>query len=344
MVDKKIFYSTIIGCGGIASKYDELKKGKGIFTHAGAYKEIPEIRLTACADADEKRLEEFSIFWSVPYKYNDYRELFAKHKDKIDILSVCTPDHLHYVVITDALKNISSLRLIFAEKPLAVTVQEGEEIINECDKRNVKIVVNNQRRWDNGHLYVKDLISSGELGRLVAGTAYYVKGIIHIGCTVIDTLRFLLGKILKVQALPPGNVGRYGKDKSIDAVLWFGDDSKVVMQSADKYDYTYSVFEIDLLLERGRIRICDNGDNIYISKVQGYRHYSGFRELAKEKHIPSNMAFALLEGVKRFPDILSGKDVSCGSDAKEALEDLKVIEAIMKSKEHGYKRVKVGGQ
>lgn len=333
------YKAAIIGCGQIAGGYDENKKTSGIFSHAGAYKKVSSIELIACADINQKRLKEFSNFWKAPLIYSNYKEMLGK--ENLDILSICVPDNLHYQVILDALKLNKKIKLIFAEKPLAASYNEAKEIIKLADRKRIKIIINNQRRFEEKHREIRDFIKDKNFGSLTASSAYYVKGIIHIGCTIIDLARFLFGKIKKVQALPPANLGSYGKDKSLDFILFLANGSKVMVQSADKFGYNYSIFELDLLFEKGRIKICNNGDDIYISNLKDYRHYPGFKELKETKRIKTNLKYSILNEVKLFPKIISREIKNYENNVYESMKDLKIIEAIMESKNNNYKIIRL---
>ena len=96
------YSAAIIGCGMIAGGYDELSGFQHAYTHAGAYARHPRFTLAAASDTRVERLHEFQQIWKVPRTYEDYGELLRR--ERVDVLSVCVPDHLHYQVIQDALR------------------------------------------------------------------------------------------------------------------------------------------------------------------------------------------------------------------------------------------------
>jgi len=338
----KIYKAAIIGCGNIAGKYDEEKKSRGIFSHAGAFRESKRVKLIAAADIKEKRLEEFCTYWKVRKRYKDYKELLKN--ETIDILSICTPDSTHYDIITSAL-NIAPPKLVFAEKPLADSPKKVLDIIELAKKKGVKIAVNYPRRWEKEHIKVRNLIRAGKLGNLQAVSAYYVKGIRHVACHTINTLQFIIGQINSVMALGADNIGTFGhEDPSLDAILFFKNGTKAVVQSADKNGYTYSIFEIDIIGSRGRIRFLENGEKIQYCTVKPYRNYPGFNELVFNREVKTEMDINMLRSVQEIVKILDQGKEDFSNNPVESYSDLLVVDAIMESARKKGALIKVSGE
>ena len=338
----KTYKAAIIGCGNIASKHDEEKKiKKGIFTHAGAYKKVGRVNLVAAADINEKRLKEFGRFWNVEKLYKNHLELLEN--EALDVLSICTWDNTHHQIIMDAL-NINSPKVIFAEKPLADTSARELEILEKAKNAGTKIVVNYQRRWDAGHQKVAKMIKNGDIGDIQATTAYYVKGIRHVGCTIINILRFLISEISSVAAIPLASVETFAKeDPSLDAILFFKNGVKAFVQSCDKGRNTYSIFELDILGTKGRVQIVDNGERVVYYKLIPHHIYPGFSELARYKEEKTQMPWAIVNGVKEIVRILDEGLESFTNEGAEAHKDTLVIESILRSRRSNWTKVDVTG-
>ena len=81
----------------------------------------------------------------------------------VDAVLIATPNDVHpgYVIsAAEAGKNI------ICEKPAADSVKEFDGMCAAADKAGVVFAVHQNRRWDSDYLMVKDIISSGVLGRL----------------------------------------------------------------------------------------------------------------------------------------------------------------------------------
>ena len=332
--------AAIIGCGNIAGGYDEQKKDAGCYTHAGAYRQRPEIKLVAAADPDPKRRAAFGAYWGVPHLYPDARRLLEEQR--VELVSICAPDAAHEEALRHVLA-VSRPRVIFAEKPLALGREAARSILDEAQRLGVRIVLNNQRRWDEGHRRVRALLAEGGIGQIVSATAFYVKGLYHIGCTVSNTIRFLLGEVEAVQALGGAHQATAPCDPSVDAVLYLRNGAIATMLGADRYGYRYSLFELDILGTTGRVRVAENGDRILVSRVQDYPHYPGFAELREQpgETIATAMGSAIPTGVQQISEFLTGQRQTLESDGEEGYRDLCVLDAIAASKAQGGLRLPV---
>lgn len=94
--------------------------------------------------------------------YTDFRELFEKEKD-LDAVQLMTPDHLHGVISTAALKrNIA----VSVHKPLSNRLVEGKKVVDLATKSDA---VTHLQPWDsNGEDMPKimEWINSGAIGEL----------------------------------------------------------------------------------------------------------------------------------------------------------------------------------
>lgn len=335
------YRAAIIGCGDIGGLYDETRKEPGVFSHAGAYKQVERIDLVAAADIDRRRLQEFARFWEVEKVYEDYRDLLQE--ENLHLVSVCTPDETHYQVLMDIL-DLNAPRLIFAEKPLTTSSKTEMEVLRRAEEKGTRIVVDYQRRWEPEHQAVAMEIREGAIGQIQAVSAYYVKGLRHVGCTTVDTLRFLISQIASVVALPPYRVGTFpDKDPSMDAVLFFRREGKAIIQSCDKHGYTYSLFEIDILGSEGRIRILENGDRVIRYRTAPYAHYPGFRELERYDEVATRMPLALTDGVQAIVEILDRDLADYTNHGLESYKDSLVLDAISLSQKRGGVPIEVTG-
>jgi len=147
---RKIFNFGIIGTGQIAH------------IHYQALKNIHNARLIAIQDINLKTAINFARKYKIPQYYKNYLDLL-KNK-KIDVVIVCTPHWTHEEIGINAAK---FGKHVLIEKPIATTVKSAENIINACEKNNVKLGVIFQNRFSNEALKLKSYIQSGKLGKIV---------------------------------------------------------------------------------------------------------------------------------------------------------------------------------
>ena len=119
---------------------------KDLKTHAGAIQSELRLNLIGCYDIDEKKSSHFV------YKYNckSYTSLQSVLNEKnIDLIVVCTPDDTHYDIVKKFLLSISTLRVIFLEKPACQSLEEYKSLKLLSEKNGVSIIVNHTRRFND---------------------------------------------------------------------------------------------------------------------------------------------------------------------------------------------------
>lgn len=69
----------------------------------------------------------------------------------LDVMAVATPDHLHTPVILDALENGTH---VITEKPLCLSLQEADQIVEKAGARGLVVAVDMHKRYDPDHLRI----------------------------------------------------------------------------------------------------------------------------------------------------------------------------------------------
>ncbi|HOW53959.1 MAG TPA: Gfo/Idh/MocA family oxidoreductase [Syntrophorhabdaceae bacterium] len=325
----RILRGGIIGLGAIGSQQDEERKTDGVYSHAGAYRAVDGFELVSACEPNAERAGAFRRFWGVDTVYDDLDGFLAN--EELNVVSVCAPDVMHFKIIKHILDDPGQIRAVITEKPLGMTANECRDLEKLASGSGVLIEVNNHRRAEPSHCEVRRLLSDKLMGAVQAISAYYVKGLFHNGCTMVDTLRMMLGEVTRVKALPPFEVGSYGMDHSVDFLLGFQDGSKAIVQSCDKDAYHYSIFEIDMLFSGGRLTFHDNGFRIEHQPVEDYPHYPGFRSLGEPAQVQGDMARAITYIYRRVLDDLLADRTGFGEFAREAVKDMVIVEAIRES-------------
>ncbi len=136
------------------------------YSHASAMAPIPEIDVVGACDIFEAARTRFTDNWGSRWPnaktYGDYREMLAAEKP--EIVSVVTPDHLHKDVVLAAIEH--GARGIFCDKPLSVSLQEADEMVNAVRAAGVVMAVNYGRRWYPQYAEARRMVRAGDLGPL----------------------------------------------------------------------------------------------------------------------------------------------------------------------------------
>ena len=85
-------------------------------------------------------------------------------KESLDSIHICTPHYLHPVIaVYAAEKGVN----VLTEKPMSVTLEQADEMIEACKRNKVALGVIFQNRYNAGSKLIKN-IESGELGRILS--------------------------------------------------------------------------------------------------------------------------------------------------------------------------------
>ena len=189
------YRAAVIGLGRMGSTFDdEMTRGGSIFLpycHAPSYHASPHIELVAGTDLHEEQRAIFGERWGLEaeHLYSDYREMLAK--ENLDLVSVCTTARVRGQIVEDAAR--AGVRAIWAEKPISLTLEEADSMVQVCRQQGTALAINCARRWNPFFAEARRLIQEGEIGQILQVTAYAQCGLSHNGSHAIDTLRYLAG-------------------------------------------------------------------------------------------------------------------------------------------------------
>ncbi len=148
MSDRKVRFG-IIGAGVISA------------FHADAIKAVGDARLTAVYDVDGARAREFAAKHGIQ-SYDDLDRFLATAP--VDAVTVATPTGSHATVAVAAAR---AGKHVLCEKPLDVTPERSQAIIDVCRESGVVLAPVFQYRFGAGAVALKRAIESGRFGRLL---------------------------------------------------------------------------------------------------------------------------------------------------------------------------------
>ncbi|MCB0396238.1 MAG: Gfo/Idh/MocA family oxidoreductase [Flavobacteriales bacterium] len=142
---KKIKFG-IVGCGRIGLRHAE---------HIAHYAE-----LVAVCDANIAKAQEIGLQHGCKV-YQNIDEMLSQ--PGLDIVSICTPNGLHASHSVAALQSGVN---VLCEKPMAISVEDCEWMIQEAEKANKRLFVVKQNRYNPPIVALKEAIQSGKLGKI----------------------------------------------------------------------------------------------------------------------------------------------------------------------------------
>lgn len=309
-----VYRAAIIGCGKIGSEFADDPRIRDIYTHAGAYIQSPGTELAAVCDTQREKADRCKERWQVPDSYTDFQQMLAETEP--DIVSVCTPDQTHFEIIRTILTS-SNVKAIFAEKPLALDLDDAEFLVTLAEKKGVILAVNYSRRYAKKFYELKNVLHSGRFGEIQSINGYYTKGTLHNGTHWFDLARLLIGEFKRVKGFD--NRKEKTDDPTYDAYAEFKNGAAGFLHACDATKF--SIFEMDILGSKGRVYIKDSGHRIETYDVAEDPHYSGYYTLHPSDTITDVMNDTLLHAVEDIVQcIQTGHAPRCsGSDGIAAL-------------------------
>ena len=138
----------LIGCGDIARK-----------RVAPALRDLMECDLVAVSRGRSELAEAFAREFGAEKWYSNWQELLLD--DEIDAAYVATPVDLH---AAQTIAAAEAGKHVLCEKPLALTVDECDQMLAACRAKNVKLGVAYYRHFYPVVARIKEVIESGEIG------------------------------------------------------------------------------------------------------------------------------------------------------------------------------------
>lgn len=144
----------LVGCGRIAKRHSELL----------GYNQIVNASLAAVCDIDEQKASNIGQQFNVPF-YTNMDEMMEK--EDIDAVSVLTESGNHSKHVVNLAKYGKH---IVVEKPMALTIDDADDMIGACNYNNCKLFVVKQNRFNVPVVKLREAIDSGRFGDLFMGT------------------------------------------------------------------------------------------------------------------------------------------------------------------------------
>ncbi|MDP7105878.1 MAG: Gfo/Idh/MocA family oxidoreductase, partial [Roseibacillus sp.] len=133
--------------------------GKGAVDSEGVMSE----NIVALCDVDERTLRARKGRFPKAQTFSDYRVMLEKVGDKLDAVTVSTPDHHHFPASMLAMQ----LGLhVYVQKPLAHTVWQAREMLKLSRKKKVITQMGNQGHSFSSTRKLVEVVRAGIIGEV----------------------------------------------------------------------------------------------------------------------------------------------------------------------------------
>lgn len=193
----------LVGCGRISAKHLEVIAA------------LPELRLAGVCDLIPERAARAGEIGRAP-AYTDFREMVERERP--DVVAILTESGAHAPVALEIAPHVGTL---IVEKPLSLTLESTDALIETCEHHRTRLFVVKQNRYNPPVVRLRRALDAGRFGKLALGTvrvrwcrtqAYYDQdawrgtwkddgGVFaNQASHHIDLLHWMLGPVESVQA------------------------------------------------------------------------------------------------------------------------------------------------
>jgi len=217
----------IIGCGDVT----EIKSGPALQKASGS-------RLVAVMRRSGELARDYARRHGVPRWYDDAQALIDD--PEVNAIYIATPPNMHLQYTIAAAR---AGKPVYVEKPMALSENECQQMVDSCKKANVPLFVAYYRRALPRFVKIKEIIDSGRLGKVrfiqialiqppaenpgmtlpwrvqpeIAGGGHFVDLASH----TLDFLDYVFGPIGQVQGTANNQAGRYPAEDIVSGVFEF---------------------------------------------------------------------------------------------------------------------------
>jgi predicted dehydrogenase len=138
--------------------------------------------------------------------YGDAQELLDN--EELDFIDICTAVELHKdMTLMGAARGLD----VVCQKPMAVNLEEAAEMVKACNDAGVKLLINENFRWQHPMRQLKAKLDSGRIGKPFRARVHFASSfpvfdnqpflkeleqfmLTDVGSHILDTSRFLFGE------------------------------------------------------------------------------------------------------------------------------------------------------
>ena len=330
----------LLGCGRIAKRHSELLGGG----HIG------QASLVAVCDPIAARADAIASKFGVPAHYEI--DEFLALKD-IDAVAVLTPSGMHP---QHAIACAKAGKHVVVEKPMALRLQDADDMMRACDEAGVKLFVVKQNRFNVPVVKAREALEAGRFGRLILGTvrvrwcrdqSYYDQdawrgtwaydgGVLtNQASHHVDMLEWFFGDVVSVHARAVTALAKIETEDTAVATLKFRNGALGVIEATTAVRPTDLEGSLSILGEKGTVEIAGFA-------VNQIRHWRFADELPSDKDViekfsvnpPNVYGFGHQAYYQHVVDCLINQRAAL-VDGLEGRKSLELITALYESIETG---------
>lgn len=250
----------LVGCGRIAMRHAQLL-GTG---------QIDGARLGGVCDIVESKAKALGEKYNSPW-FTDIDRMLETVKAEVAVVLTESGNHARH-----ALQIAEHDVHIVVEKPMALTLQDADAMIEKCDKRNLKLFVVKQNRFNLPVRKLREAVEAGRFGKHVMGTvrvrwcrdqAYYDQdawrgtwaldgGVLtNQASHHVDLLEWMMGSVDSVVAMSTRALAQIEAEDTATVLLRFSSGALGIIEATTAARPKDLEGSISILGEKGTVEI-----------------------------------------------------------------------------------------
>lgn len=311
---------------------------------ADAMQASKRAKLVGAISGTPSKIKDWQRKFNIPekncYTYENFDQI--KNNPDIDAVYIITPNSLH---VPQGIRVASAGKHVICEKPMALTAQEGQQLVDACKKANVKLLVGYRMHFEPKTLEIIRMRNAGEFGKALffQGLCGFQIGdpnqwrlnkalagggsMMDIGIYAVNGARYMIGEeplwVTAQETKTNPSKFKEGVDETIQFQLGFPGGAVASCLS------TYAMNNLD--------RFFLNGEKGF-AEMQPSTGYGPIKAQANNKELAHKHITHQTVQMDEMADIiLQGKKPVVPVDGEEGVKDLKIIDAIYKAADTGAK-------
>jgi predicted dehydrogenase len=122
---------------------------------------VPDAEVVACYARKKEKAAAFAAKHSIPAWYDDVDTIIRE--SGCEVVDICLPNYLHAEA---TLKAAAAGRHVIIEKPLAVTLEEADAMIDACRRAGVKLMYAEELCFAPKYERVRQMVNEGAIGEI----------------------------------------------------------------------------------------------------------------------------------------------------------------------------------
>jgi 1,5-anhydro-D-fructose reductase (1,5-anhydro-D-mannitol-forming) len=289
-------------------------------------------RLAACLGSSLDKGRAFAERFGVERVHDDLETLM--HDPGIDAVYIALPNALHHAAVLAA---AHGKKHVLCEKPFALSVAQAQEMVAACRDAGVILCVGHQLRLDRAVGRAREIVRSGQLGRLVALSIERASGlgartswrqdytqsgvIFDVGVHLLDLVQWVSGqRFVEVSAFTHPDRRRREPDDTVTVLGRLEDDCHAVARATREI----ASAENNLIIEGSEATLSTSALRFAAEHAVRVRDRGGMTE----ERFQASPAYAL--EVLAFEDELRGQR-SLLPDGEDSVQMVAVTQAVLQA-------------